>query len=80
MPNVGPTFIAVIGSIVGLAMLAVLVSRNAQTPAVLTSGGQALANVISAAVAPVGNNAQASSFGAPTALGSFGSFLNLTGQ
>jgi len=45
--------IAVIGSIIGLAVVAVLVGRNAQTPAVLSSAGSALARVIGAAVSPV---------------------------
>ncbi len=77
MPNVGPTFITVIGAVIGLAMVAVLVSKNAQTPAVITGAGQALSGVIGAAVAPVSNNAQASSFGSAFPAGS--SFLGLLG-
>ncbi len=45
--------VAVIGGLVTLAIIAVVVSRNAQTPTVLTSGGTALASIISAAVSPV---------------------------
>jgi hypothetical protein len=52
----GP-IVAVITGIVGLAIVAVIVSRNAQTPAVLQSGGSALASVIGAAVAPVTSGA-----------------------
>ena len=75
MPNVGPTFIAIVGSVIGLAIVAVLVSKNAQTPQVFTAGGNALANVIGAAVAPVSNSG-APSFGGAAP---FGSILNLSG-
>jgi hypothetical protein len=37
----------------GLAIVAVLVSKNAQTGTVLTSGGTALSSIIQAAVSPV---------------------------
>jgi PRD1 phage membrane DNA delivery len=40
-------------AIVGVAMIAVLVSKNANTANVLTSGGQALATGISAATGPI---------------------------
>lgn len=44
---------AVLAAIIGLAIIAVIVSKNAQTGTVLTSGGTALAAVINAAVSPV---------------------------
>jgi hypothetical protein len=47
------TFIAIAGGIIGLAALAVLVSRNAQTPQVFTAAGNAFSSIIGAAVAPV---------------------------
>jgi len=47
---------AFVAAIVGLAVVAVLVSNNANTSNVLTSGGTALSNIIQAAVAPVNNN------------------------
>jgi hypothetical protein len=53
MGNIGPGIITVIGGVIGLAVVAVLVSQKAQTPAVLTGAGTALSSVISAAVAPV---------------------------
>lgn len=62
MREIGPTLITVIGSIVGLAIVAVIVSRNAQTPDVLNAGGSALAKIIGAAVGPV-SNSQGSNFG-----------------
>lgn len=45
--------ITVLSAIVGIAIIAVLVSQKAQTGNVITSAGQAFANDISAAVAPV---------------------------
>jgi len=46
-------FGVIAAGIIGLATIAVLVSRNAQTGQVITSGGNAFANLISAAVSPV---------------------------
>lgn len=40
-------------AIVGIAILAVLVSRNAQTPQVISSAGSAFARAVSAATSPV---------------------------
>lgn len=40
-------------AIVGLAIIAVLVSRNAQTPEVIGSAGRAFTSAIGAAIAPV---------------------------
>lgn len=40
-------------AIVGLAIIAVIVSRNAQTPEVIGSAGRAFSGAIGAAVAPV---------------------------
>lgn len=45
--------VVVISAIIGLAIVAVLVSNNAQTASVIGAGGAALANDISAAVSPV---------------------------
>ncbi len=53
MGNIGPTFIAVVGGIIGLAIVAVLVSQKAQTAGVLQAGGSALGNIIAEAVKPV---------------------------
>jgi hypothetical protein len=61
MNSIGPVFISVVGGIIGLAIVAVLVSRNAQTPAVMQGIGDALSKVIGAAVAPVTSNS--TSFG-----------------
>lgn len=45
--------IAIVGGVIGLAVISVLVSRQAQTPTVLSAAGSALANVVNAAVSPV---------------------------
>jgi hypothetical protein len=46
--------IATIGAgVIGVAILAVLVSKNAQTPQVLGAAGSAFSNVLSAATGPV---------------------------
>ena len=44
---------AILTAIVGLAILAVLVSKNANTSQVITSGGNAFSGGILAAVSPV---------------------------
>jgi PRD1 phage membrane DNA delivery len=51
------SLVTVITMVVVLAIVAVLVSKNASTGGVLTSGGNALSNVIRAAVSPIGTNA-----------------------
>jgi hypothetical protein len=45
--------VTVASGIIGIAIIAVLVSKNAQTGSVITAAGQTLANDITAAVAPV---------------------------
>lgn len=47
------SLVTIATAIIGVAILAVLVSRNAQTGSVITSAGQAFANDLSAATAPV---------------------------
>ena len=47
------SLVTVATAIIGVAIIAVLVSRNAQTSNVITSAGAAFANDLSAAVAPV---------------------------
>lgn len=41
-------------AVVGLAIIAVLVSRNAQTSQVIGSAGSAFSNILRAATSPVG--------------------------
>lgn len=47
------SLVTVITMIVAVAIVAVIVSRNADTAGVLSAGGQALSNAIKAATAPV---------------------------
>ena len=70
MNSIGPYTIAVIGSIIGLAVLAVIVSQKANTSAVISSAGSALSGIIGAAVAPV-SGGSGSTFGS-NALGVLG--------
>ena len=53
MDRIGAGVVAVIVGIIGLAMVAVIVSKNANTSAVITGGGTALSQIIGAAVQPV---------------------------
>lgn len=51
--QVGGLALGVVGGLIGLAVVSVIVSRNAQAPTVISSAGSALAQVIGAAVSPV---------------------------
>lgn len=53
MSDFGHSLVAVIAAVIGLAIVAVIVSKNAQTPQVLQAGGSALSSLIQAAVQPV---------------------------
>jgi hypothetical protein len=53
MGAIGPGIVAVIAGIIGLAIVAVIVSKNAQTPQVFQGAGTALSQIIGAAVQPV---------------------------
>jgi hypothetical protein len=68
MTSIGPAFVTVIAGIIGLAIVAVIVSRQAQTPNVLQAGGSALAQIIGAAVSPVAGTG-ANSYGSAGAIG-----------
>lgn len=63
--NAGAATVTVVGLIVGVAIVAVLVSQKAQTPQVFQSVGGALAGVIGAAVSPItGDTSYTNVFGA----------------
>lgn len=53
MNNAMGEVVTIATAIVGVAILAVLVSKNAQTGTVLTSAGTAFATMLGAATAPV---------------------------
>lgn len=63
MGSIGPTFIAVVTGVIGLAVVAVLVGQRAQTSSVLQAGGTALSQIIGAAVSPVATGNQYGSGG-----------------
>jgi purine-cytosine permease-like protein len=56
MGSIGPGFISIVGAVIGLAVVAVLVSQKAQTSQVFQGAGTALSAVIGAAVSPVSGN------------------------
>lgn len=53
MDNAFGQIATVATAIVGVAILAVLVSKNAQTPQVISSAGTAFSNALKAATGPV---------------------------
>ena len=53
MNNFWSGIVTILVAIIGVATLATLVSKNANTPAVLTSAGNAFANALGAATRPV---------------------------
>jgi PRD1 phage membrane DNA delivery len=75
MNNTITAVVAVIGGIVGLAIVAVLVSNRAQTSGVISSAGSALSNIIGAAVGPVTGNTS-NTFGSSANVG-LGTLQNL---
>jgi hypothetical protein len=71
----GRALIAIVSSIVGLSLVAVVLSTRSNTASVIGAGGTALASVLSAATAPVTGGSSASSIGSALggALGGYGS-------
>jgi hypothetical protein len=63
-----PLLISLGGSIVLLAIIATLVSKQAQTGSVLTSAGSSLASILAAATSPV-TGSSGSQFGTAPSLG-----------
>lgn len=57
------SIVTVMTAIVGLAIIAVLVSKNAQTPQVISAGGSAFTSSIAAAVSPVTGGGSTLGFG-----------------
>lgn len=53
MDNITESVVTILTAIVGVAILAVIVSRNSNTAGVLSSAGSAFGNVLSVAVSPV---------------------------
>jgi hypothetical protein len=61
--KLGDSVITVITAIIGVAIIAVLVSQKAQTGPVLTAAGNAFSQVLGAAVNPVSNASGLGNFG-----------------
>ena len=53
MDSATGTLAAIATAVIGLAIVAVLVSNKAQTPQVISSAGSAFSTIIGAAIAPV---------------------------
>lgn len=60
--------VTVATAIVGLAIIAVLVSKNANTSSVIQAGGSAFSGAISAATNPFSGSSGISGFSAPAGL------------
>lgn len=72
MDNALAGIVTVAVAIVGVATLAVLVSPKAQTPAVISSAGNAFTSALGAAVSPVtGGSFGSSGLAAPSAIGNY---------
>ena len=69
MGGISNVVLAVVGGVLGLAVVAVVLSSKAQTPTVLTSAGNALGYVIGLAVSPVSGNTQFGSSSQPAVQG-----------
>lgn len=67
MNNFWSGIVTILVAIIGVAVLATLVSRNARTPEVLTSAGNAFAKMLGAATAPVSGGG----FGGGYSMGGF---------
>jgi hypothetical protein len=68
MGSIGPAFVAIVMGVIGLAIVAVLVSQKASTSSVIQAGGSALSGIIGAAVGPVSGSGQ-NQFGAASGIG-----------
>lgn len=53
MGNIGEQIVTIATAIVGVAIIAVLVSRNSNTANVITSAGNAFAGALGVAVSPI---------------------------
>lgn len=72
MSNIGPAFVSIIAGVIGLAIIAVIVSKNANTSSVISGTGSALSSIISAAVSPVSGSSSNTFGSSSTSLGSIG--------
>lgn len=73
------SIVTIVTAIVGIAIIAVLVSNRAQTANVIQAGSQGLANDISAAVSPVTGSAATPNVGSSSIFGGFPGFAGQGG-
>lgn len=66
MKEFGNAALAVVGAIIGLAILSVIVSNKSKAPDVIQAGSSALSAIINAAVSPASTAATNSNPGAST--------------
>lgn len=76
MNGITEALVTIATAIVGVAILSVIVSRRSNTAGVLSAGGQAFANMLSAATGPVTGavsapNVGSSGIGSALSLGNF---------
>jgi len=67
------TIVQVLTAVVGVSIIAVLVSKNANTAGVLTAGGSAFSSILKTAVSPVSGG---SGIGSLSLSGGVGSILS----
>lgn len=65
MGNFGESVVTIATAIIGVAILAVLVSRNAATVDVINATGGAFSSAINVATGPVTGNVYGGGFGSP---------------
>lgn len=75
MNNFSATLTAILVAIIGVSIVAVLVSKNAQTPQVLTAFGQTFGGILQVAVSPVTNSGSTGTLG-NLLTNSSGNYLN----
>lgn len=80
MKQLAEMFAAIVGAIIGLAILSVIISKNSQAPQVIQSLASALANVIGAASKPVASGGGSGSVGSGFSSPGFEDFLYNTSQ
>jgi hypothetical protein len=75
MHDVTATILGIVGLLAAVAIVSVLVSRKAQTPAVIQSAGSALGNDLGVAVSPVTGNHYNIDLSYPGEMGSGAAFM-----
>lgn len=75
MNQLTEALVTIMTAIIGVAILSVIVSKNAQTPQVLQAFGQSFSNLLSAATGPVTGKAATPNVGS----NSLGTSFNLGG-